>query len=65
MRLTGGVPLVVWGAGGLPPFLPTCPWCWKLSAGVVHWALECTALQDLRGEAQAAAAEGTLTEDWR
>jgi len=65
VRLTGGVPLVVWGAGELPPFLPTCPWCWKQSVGVVHWALECTALQDLRGEAQAAAAEGTLTEDWR
>ena len=64
MRLTGGIPLTVWDAGEVMAFLPRCPLCGHASAGVVHIALECGGVEDVRAEARATAGAQELTEEW-
>ena len=64
VRLTGGIPLTVWDAGEVMAFLPRCPLCGHASAGVIHLALECRGVEDVRAEARATAGAQELTEEW-
>ena len=46
-RSSGGLPLVVWGAGGLPRMVPDCPFCTG-AADLRHFMNACGGTADLR-----------------
>ena len=46
-RASGGLPLVVWGAGGIPTMLPACPFC-GVAADLRHVLRECRGTVALR-----------------
>ena len=43
-RITGGVPLAVWGAGRVVMFLPICPGCGATLVGLKHILQDCNEL---------------------
>jgi hypothetical protein len=42
-RITGSLPLAVWGYRGLPRLLPYCPCCAAIMIGLAHVLAECPA----------------------
>ena len=54
-RLSEGLPLVLWGVGGVPGFLPRCPCCQGSLVGLVHILSHCPRTAEFREDLPAEA----------